>query len=409
MNDDTHLSTSRLTVAVVYATAMLQGLTMVSFPASSTLLKELKGFTDAQYGLIFIPQLCTAILGSVAGGGLARGVGLKSLLVVALAANALSQLGLASAVELLTPNSAFLTVMASTALFGLAFGLGAAPLNTLPGLLFPRRHDAALVALHTLLGVGLALGPVIVGWLTMENQWYFFPLFLVGCSVLVALAALGAKLPSYAASTEGHEAGVKIEPERPLVSRTLWTFIAIAVLYAFAEGTFSNWSVIYLHEERGIELALATLALSLFWATMAAGRLLVSFLLLKIPAQWIWLVLPLLMVSVFLLLPLAHTALLGIALFALAGLSCSAFFPLSVGLVSKRFPASAALVSSLMIAALMSGVGIGSFMIGPLRSSISLERLYQLSSIYPTTVFMLALLMIRSHFGGIVGATPEST
>jgi hypothetical protein len=57
----------------------------------------LKSLTDARYGLAFIPQLGAAILDSVAGEGLARRVGLKSLLVVALAANARSQLGLLAA------------------------------------------------------------------------------------------------------------------------------------------------------------------------------------------------------------------------------------------------------------------------------------------------------------------------
>ena len=81
-----------------------------------------------------------------------------------------------------------------------------------------------------------------------------------------------------------------------------WTFAAIAVLYAFAEGTFSNWSVIYLHEVKHLPEMTAALALSLFWAAMAGGRLLVSALVARIPAQRVWLSLPLLMISAFLAL-----------------------------------------------------------------------------------------------------------
>jgi hypothetical protein len=59
---------------------------MVSFPASATLLNELKGFSDAQYGLIFIPQIITTIAGSLAAGGLARTLGLKRLLAAVIVA-----------------------------------------------------------------------------------------------------------------------------------------------------------------------------------------------------------------------------------------------------------------------------------------------------------------------------------
>jgi predicted MFS family arabinose efflux permease len=127
---------------------------------------------------------------------------------------------------------------------------------------------------------------------------------------------------------------------------------------------------------------------------IAVGRLLVSVLLLKTKAEWIWLTLPLLMITSFLLMPLAYTASAGISMFALAGLGCSAFFPLSVDLISKRFPESVPLISSLMIASLMIGVGVGSFIIGPLRGAVSLERLYQYSALYPAGAFILALVTV---------------
>ena len=38
----------------------------------------------------------------------------------------------------------------------------------------------------------------------------------------------------------------------------------------------------------------------------------------------------------------------------------------------------------------MIGVGVGSFVIGPLRSSLPLERLYQYSALHPAEGFLLA-------------------
>lgn len=393
------MQSNRRAVLIVYSTAFLQGLTMVSFPASGTILKNMSGLTDAQYGFIFIPQFITAILGSVAGGSLARRIGLKRLLLSALLANAVSQ-ALLGAITILGSPAAFYAVLASTAMFGLAFGISAAPLNTFPGMFFPRRQETALVALHTLLGIGLAAGPVIAGNLIVRGQWLAFPMSLLIVSVLLAGTAMLTKFPVYGKP----EDSLQLQPHSPKLqeklfsSPALWTFIAVVILYAFAEGTFSNWAVIYLHEERKIELAHASLALSAFWAMMAAGRLLVSVLLLKIPAIRIWITLPLLMISGFLLLPLAHSAAIGIAMFAFAGIACSAFFPLSVSLISRRFTSNSAFVSSLMIAALMSGVGIGSYVIGPLRSSFSIERLYQFSALYPLSVFVLAIMVAKIVF-----------
>ncbi|HKN11341.1 MAG TPA: hypothetical protein VJ376_17950, partial [Pseudomonadota bacterium] len=83
-------------VLIVYAAALLQGMTLVSFPAMSAVLKQALALTDADYGSIFLPQVALAITGAVAGGGLARKLGLKALLAMALAANAASQVLLAA-------------------------------------------------------------------------------------------------------------------------------------------------------------------------------------------------------------------------------------------------------------------------------------------------------------------------
>jgi predicted MFS family arabinose efflux permease len=49
----------------------------------------------------------------------------------------------------------------------------------------------------------------------------------------------------------------------------------------------------------------------------------------------------------------------------------------------------------MLTAALMLGVGLGSFCVGPLREWLSLERLYQLSAGYPLMLLTLALLFAR--------------
>ncbi len=380
-------------VLAVYLIAFLQGLTLVSFPASSAVLRQMHGFTDAQYGAIFLPQVALAVLGAVAGGTLARRLGLQPLLWLTAAGNGLSQLALAASLWVM-PALAFPTILAGTALLGWSFGLGGAPLNSYPPRFFPRRAPAAVVALHTLLGLGLMVGPLLVDGFGRAGWWIGFPLSLLGLSALLALAAATVRLPSEAGG-EMEERCVETNP--PLISGAFWTFSAIAVLYAFAEGTFSNWAVIYLREAKDLSAVVAALALSVFWGAMVVGRLLVAVLVVRIAPLTIWLALPMLMIAAFLLLPGASTPVLGLGLFALAGLACSAFFPLTITLASERFPEHVAWVSSMLIAALMVGVGLGSFVIGPLREWLSLEQIYQFSAAYPIAVIGLALWLAGSR------------
>ena len=380
-------------VLTVYLIAFLQGLTLVSFPASSAVLRQMHGFTDAQYGTIFLPQVALAVLGAVTGGTLARRLGLQPLLWLTAAGNGLSQLALAASFWVM-PALAFPVILAGTALLGWSFGLGGAPLNSYPPRFFPRRTPAAVVALHTLLGLGLMVGPLLADGFGRAGWWVGFPLSLLGLSAALALAAATVRLPSEAG---GEMEERRVETNPPLISGAFWTFAAIAVLYAFAEGTFSNWAVIYLREAKDLSAVVAALALSVFWGAMVIGRLLVAVLVVRIAPLTIWLALPVLMIAAFLLLPGASTPALGLGLFALAGLACSAFFPLTITLASERFPEHVAWVSSMLIAALMVGVGLGSFVIGPLREWLSLEQIYQFSAAYPIAVIGLALWLAGSR------------
>lgn len=382
-------------VALVYASALLQGLAMVSFPASGTILTGVLGLSSAQYGAIFLPQVALAIVGSVSGGTLARRLGLKTLLLGMLAANALSQLLLAGSLWV-EPSLAFPAILLGTASMGLGFGFSGAPLNSLPPLLFPEKGEAAVVAVHTLLGLGLAIGPLLVAPFVAAGQWVGFPLLLLGFLVLAFAAAAGIAFPT---DQTAHDTQAATPP--PTGRVLFWLFVAVAVLYAFAEGTFSNWAVVYLNEGLGASEATAGLSLAVFWGALVAGRLLVSALVLHFPARTIWLALPLLMIAAFLLLPYAGSAAAGIALFGLAGLGCSAFFPLTITLVSKCYPAHVSWVSSMMVAALMTGVGIGSFVFGPLREVFSFAQLYQLSALYPALALVAALAIARGAVRGI--------
>jgi fucose permease len=371
---------------VVYATALFQGLTVVAFPASGTVLRSMHSLTDEAYGSLFVPQTVFTIVGSLLGGVLARRVGLRTLLVLSGLAGALSQAALLSV--LVVPSARVLPVLLlGTGLMGLGFGFAAAPLNSYPRLLFPRRGDSALVFVHTAIGAGFALGPAIVSSLVAADRWAVFPGLVGVGSLIIAITGSRAGLPVQKEPPQSGGRG-------PLPWRALAAFGVIAVLYAFAEGTFSNWASIYLHDARGVAESLAALAISAFWAALTVGRLVVSALVARVAPNRIWLTLPLVMTVVFFLLPYARDAGTGILLFALAGFACSAFFPLTVAIASKHAPGQEALAASLLIAALMVGVGGGSFALGALRNAAGFETIYRLSVAYPVAAFSLGAMTL---------------
>jgi fucose permease len=377
-------------VLIVYAGALLQGMTLVSFPAVSAMLKQTLALSDADYGAIFLPQVAFAIIGAVAGGALARKLGLRPLFALALVANAASQALLASS-AFASAAAGVVLLLAGTASLGLGFGLLGGPINAYPGLLFPRRSQTALVAAHTMIGLGLAIGPLIAGAFVEAGIWYGFPTSLGASGAVTAIAALLFPLPQSATPSAADEA----KATRPIASLAFWLFAAIVVVYAFAEGTFSSWAVIFLRDGRGLPDMTASFALSAFWGALVAGRLLISVLIVRVPAKIFWLALPVLMFAAFWLVSFAAGAVTGIGAFALAGLGCSAFLPLTITLAADRFRANIAWVSSMLIAALMTGVGVASWLVGGLQSVLPLSTLYRLSSLYPILAFGLAWLTLR--------------
>jgi fucose permease len=245
--------------------------------------------------------------------------------------------------------------------------------------------------MHTLNGAGLMIGPLLLRALSASIDWVAFPILL--SILMLSLAAVAAT------AHFGDSAVDKVQSNAseaaPLTSPAFWILAAIAVVYALAEGSFSNWAVVYLQEGKHLSATTASLGLSTFWGALVLGRLLISILVLKLPANLIWRSLPLLMAVAFALLPGADSPTAGIIAFALAGLGCSAFFPLTVSLATARFPQHLPWVSAMMIAALMCGTGLGSFLLGALHSWLPFEQLYRLSIAYPVTALLLTFAMPR--------------
>jgi predicted MFS family arabinose efflux permease len=81
--------------------------------------------------------------------------------------------------------------------------------------------------------------------------------------------------------------------------------------------------------------------------------------------------------------------------FGFAGLACSAVFPLLLSLGSAEFPERTPQVSAIFSAAVLAGISVGSFAVGPLRGVLGLERIYAISALGPLILAILVVLMAR--------------
>jgi fucose permease len=371
----------------VYLVGLVQGLVGVAFPASAVVLRE-AGLGDARYGSIFVPQMALAALGAAGSDvvlarlGARRGLALGTLLM------GLSQAALASC-PFVGRAWVFPVALLGTSLLGLGAGISAGPLNAYPQVLFARRSEAAVVALHAVTAGGLALTPLLAGAALEAGAWLVAPLAILATHLVLWLAIERAALPD--AEPLRHAGSAR----RPVDSRALWVFVAIAFLYGLTECTYGNWGVVFLTEDRPLGAAAAGAAAGAFWAALGAGRVLVSALLLRVRPASVLPALAALMALACLLVPLARTPVAGVLVFALGGAGCSAVFPLTLALAGRRFPDHRAWVSGALFSALVSGLGVGSLAVGLLRPSIGLDSVYRLAALPPAVAAALALVLAR--------------
>jgi len=381
---------SRAESRTVYAAGLVQGVVLVTFPAASTIFTApgSYGLSSTQYGAMFLPQACLAVTAALAEGALARRFGAKRVYLAGLAADLAAMLLLiASRFVMGDKAMAYGLLLAATAFLGAGFGLTVPSVNTFAAAVHPDAVDRSVLVLNSLLGLGTALAPVFVAVFVGLGAW-------VGLPVLAALAVAGllavsARLPLDAGGPAGAEGdrpggaeGGGPAPRRAGVPAGFWVFAVFAVLYGFCETMNGNWSQLDLTSLK-VSTTLASLALTVFWAMVTAGRLLFAVVGRWFPSRLAYHLLPFVLAVAFVLISALppHAGVAGIGAFALAGFGCSALLPLTISFGQEKLTSISAAVAGLVIACYQAGYGIAAFGVGPLRhAGLSLEDLYAVSA-----------------------------
>jgi fucose permease len=248
--------------------------------------------------------------------------------------------------------------------------------------------DKAVLALNALLGLGTALAPVFVALFVGLGVWWGLPV-LVGL-LLFSLLALSAR-----ESLNETESSHVARNQKGKFPMRFWMFATFVLLYGVCETVNGNWASFYLMKDFEASTTMASLALTIFWSMVTAGRVLFAGLEKWFPPWLVWRALPFVVAAAFITgasVPKSNSA-LGILTFALAGAGCSALLPLAISFGQKELTAMTASVAGGLIAFYQIGYGIAAFGVGPLQSSAGLD----LSNIYGGTA-MVAFAMAALSF-----------
>ena len=379
-------------IAAVYSAGVIQGVALVTFPAASAVFTSASGYglSSTEYGGMFVPQAITAIGSSLLGASWARSLGAKRMYLLGLIANLLAMaLLVLSRFVMREHRLAYGILLAATACMGVGFGLTVPALNTFAAAFFPHIVGRAVLILNALLGLGTALAPVFVMVFIGLGIWWGLPI-LVG-TLILGLLLFSVRLPLNVHTTAS--SGRTNFPPR------FWAFAAFALLYGVCETMNGNWSSLYMTQQLDADVALASLALTIFWGMVTAGRIVFAVIEKWFPEYRTCRILPVVVAASFVgtaLLPKA-TPILGLPAFALAGLGCSALLPLTISFGQKELTAIAASVASGLIAFYQIGYGIAAFGVGPLheRAGLSLRAIYGGTAMVAVALAALSSLVAK--------------
>jgi fucose permease len=393
--------TNRKEIVSVYTAGVIQGVALVTFPAASVVFTSPAdyGLTNQEYGGIFVPQAIMAVVSSLLGAGLSRRIGAKHVFLLGLYANLLAMALLVCSRFVMHDHAlAYVVLLAATASLGAGFGFTVPALNTFAAAFFPHKVEKAVLGLNALLGLGTALAPVFVLLFVGMGIWWGMPLSVAAASLLLVI--FSAALPLQTTRQAGETRERQIGPRLPA---RFWLFAAFALLYGICETMNGNWASVYMTKQLGASTALASLALTVFWAAVTAGRVLFTTFDKWLPAGTTFRILPFVVLFTFVItagLQNAHPQ-LGVVAFAAAGLGCSALLPLVISLGQEELTTVAASVAGGLICAYQVGYGVAAFGVGPLqaRAGLRLETIYGATAAVALVMALLSFALVRPRRG----------
>jgi MFS family permease len=381
---------TRTEQTVVYAAGMVQGIALVTFPAASTILTDPSEYdlSNTQYGVLFLPQVVTAITAALLGASLGNRIGTKRVYLIGLVCGLVSMaLLIVSSFVTDQQELAYVLLLLATASLGAGFGFTVPALNTFTAAFNPKAVDRSILVLNALLGVGTVLAPVFVAVFDGLGFWWGMP--VLSASMLVVLVVVSLRLSLRVEAPRAAQGRVGIP-------RRFWVYAGFAVLYGICETLNGNWAQLDMTSEVGASTTQAAFALTAFWAMVTVGRVLFAAIQRVFPTRLTYHVLPFVLTGAFVVIAVLpdDEPRLGILAFGLAGLGCSALLPLTISFGQGELTALSTALAGGVIAFYQLGYGIAAFGTGPLvDGGASLPTIYGLAAAVATAMALWSFVV----------------
>jgi fucose permease len=316
---------------------LLIGWTGLVVPSLIRSIKETFGQTDAGIGILYFVFSAAWATGAFGGGLVTERVGRRAVLTLAAASIAVGLVGFG-----LAPT--WLVFLLAAVPGGLGCGAIDGGGNALVLDLYASGRGRALNLLHLFFSIGALTAPVTIGLLVESGVgWQSIALGTGLAAVPVAILFGIVAMPS------GRRAiGSRLPAERSRWPRLAAPIILMAVAiaaYVGSEVGVSSWLVRFLEPA---PLSTATLALSLYWAGIAIGRLVSSQLADRFDHLAFTLACAIGLAIVLAGAIVVPSLPVSIALFALAGVASGPIFPMIIALGGERYRDRSAAVSGFL-------------------------------------------------------------
>ena len=337
--------------------------------------------TAEQQGSLAMAQALGLVLASLCAGPFVDAKGNKAALISGLTLIVISLAGAPKA-----PGYSGLLVVYF--LLGIAGGTVVTGANSLVAAVESNRRGPALNFLNLFFGLG-GIITTYVGSMHTDSATLCYSIAAVATLALLLNVATRMPFPSGAASFRLNEASVLLtNPVLLLLSLFLFLYVACEV------GVW-NWFKIYLMRLHFDEAAAGRVVSYGFASGILVGRVVVSRLLIRIPAFVVTLVAPALMtVTTYFMLSLRSNVAITIAVFC-AGLSMAPVFPTVLAIVADAFSRGTATAMGIVLTSGWLGLAVSSPAIGALAKGNNYHRALLLVPSF-SALMVLVNVVLRS-------------
>ncbi len=278
-------------------------------------------------GPLFISTTLGYVTASFLSGAILRRIRLGALLALSCAATA-------AAMIMYSASDHWGTIVA----FGVVTGLGAGAIDSALNTFAAHNYSARTVnMLHAFYGLGTTAGPAIMTAVLLANAAWQRGYLIVGASQLVLAAGFLASRnlwPPETGKTDTQAVSTSLSETLRLPATRLSALVFI--LYCGLEGSTGAWLYTLLHEGRNFSTAAAGTAVSSFWGSLMAARVVFGLVPVRPPlSRWLFASMIAGVLATLALSIQSHHA-ISIAAGALIGFACGPIFPWLIAETPQR-------------------------------------------------------------------------